>query len=58
VTEPTFYTQTRRGEAPFPAAKGPMYEDTCREGNYGLHDILAAARRLEGKAVEGSPKGR
>lgn len=57
VTDPTFYTQTWRAEMPFLAAKGPMYEYTCHEGNYGMHDILAGARRLEGKTVEGAPKG-
>lgn len=57
VTDPTFYTQTWRAEMPFLAAKGPMYEYTCHEGNYGMHDILAAARRLEGKTVEGAAKG-
>lgn len=57
VTDPTLYTQTWRAEMPFRSAKGPMYEYTCHEGNYGLPNILAAARRLEGKTIDGVAKG-
>jgi hypothetical protein len=42
---------------PFLKAKGPMYEYSCHEGNYGLPNILGAARRLEGKTIDGVPKG-
>jgi hypothetical protein len=57
VTDPTLYTQTWRAEMPFLKAKGPMYEYSCHEGNYGLPNILGAARRLEGKTIDGVPKG-
>jgi hypothetical protein len=51
VTDPTFYTQTWRGEMPFLAAKGPMYEYACHEGNYGMTNILAGARHTEREAA-------
>ncbi|MGZ6040225.1 MAG: hypothetical protein ACXWKR_16275, partial [Phenylobacterium sp.] len=51
VTDPTFYTQTWRAEMPFLAARGPMYEYACHEGNYGLPNILAGARRAEREAA-------
>jgi hypothetical protein len=47
VTDPTVYTQTWRAEMPYRAAKGPMYEYACHEGNYFLGPALAAARRAE-----------
>ena len=34
-----------------------MYEYTCHEGNYALTNMLAAARRLEGKTIDGVAKG-
>lgn len=51
VTDPTLYTQTWRAEMPFRSAKGPMYEYTCHEGNYGLTNILAGARQEEAAAA-------
>jgi hypothetical protein len=51
VTDPTFYTQTWRAEMPFLAAKGPMYEYACHEGNYGMTNILAGARAEERRAA-------
>ena len=51
VTDPTLYTQTWRAEMPFLAAKGPMYEYVCHEGNYGMTNILAGARAEERKAA-------
>ena len=32
---------------PFRRTDGPLFEYACHEGNYGLHGILAGARRLE-----------
>lgn len=57
VADPAIYTQTWRAEMPFRKAKGPMYEYTCHEGNYALTNMLAAARRLEGKTIDGVAKG-
>ncbi len=47
VEDPTAYTRTWRGEMPLNAAKGPVYEYACHEGNYALPSILRGARRAE-----------
>lgn len=54
VDDPTIYTKTWRGEMPLNAAKGPVYEYACHEGNYALPGILGGARRAEadGKTPE------
>ena len=47
-------TWTRSWTVAFPMAKteGPMYEYACHEGNYGLVNILSAARANERKSVK------
>jgi hypothetical protein len=54
VEDPTIYTQTWRAEMVMNAAKGPVYEYACHEGNYALPGILRGARVTEaaGKKVE------
>ncbi len=47
ITDPAFYTQTWWGEMPFRASKERMFEYACHEGNYGMVNILAGARREE-----------
>jgi hypothetical protein len=47
VDDPKVFTQVWRAEEPFVAAKGPIYESACHEGNYSLPGILAGARRAE-----------
>ena len=44
VVDPANYTRPWRGEMPFKASKGPIYEYACHEGNYSLPNILAGAR--------------
>jgi hypothetical protein len=41
------YTQAWRGEMPMRAAKGPMYEYACHEGNKSMEGILRGARYEE-----------
>lgn len=43
VTDPSVYTQTWRGEYEL-APSGPIFEYACHEGNYGIVNILNAAR--------------
>lgn len=50
VKDPAAYTQAWRAEMPYRAAKGPMYEYACHEGNYFLRPALAEARRAEREA--------
>ena len=52
VTNPARFTQTWQAEALLHTTRGPIYEYACHEGNYGLVNMLAGARRLEGRAVE------
>ena len=49
VEDRTAYTQTWGGEIPMRAAKGPMYEYACHEGNHSLGNILRGARYQEKK---------
>jgi hypothetical protein len=44
VEDPLLYTQVWRGELTFEAAKGPVYEYACHEGNYALTGVLSGAR--------------
>jgi hypothetical protein len=54
VEDPAVYTAPWRGEMPLNAAKGPVYEYACHEGNYALPGILRGARvaESEGKTPE------
>ena len=47
VEDARAYTQAWRGEIPMRAAKGPMYEYACHEGNRSLEGILRGARYEE-----------
>ena len=47
VDDPKVYSKPWRGEMPLNAAKGPVYEYACHEGNYALPGILGGARRIE-----------
>ncbi len=53
VTDPAFFLQPFGGEGVFRAAKGPMFEYACHEGNYSIRTILEAARL--GKQEEPKP---
>jgi len=51
VTDPATFTRPWRAEMPLNAARGPIYEYACHEGNYSLPGILAGARRVEAEAA-------
>ncbi|HEV2530307.1 hypothetical protein, partial [Phenylobacterium sp.] len=51
VEDPGVFTQVWRGEIPFRALKGPIYEFACHEGNYSLPGILQGARQEEARAA-------
>jgi hypothetical protein len=44
VDDSTAFTKPWTGEVPMVAAKGPLYEYACHEGNLGMVGILAGAR--------------
>jgi hypothetical protein len=59
VEDPATFTQVWRGEMPFVATQGPIYEYACHEGNYSLTSILSGARQQEAATrAEHSPAGR
>jgi hypothetical protein len=47
ITDPSLYTRPWRGEMTFLAAEGVMFEYACHEGNYGMANVLAGARKEE-----------
>jgi len=47
VTDPTTWTRPWSGQVPVRRFDGPLYEYACHEGNYGLPNILRAARMEE-----------
>jgi hypothetical protein len=47
VEDPAIYSQTWRAQLVFRAAKGPLFEFACHEGNYALAGVLAGARHEE-----------
>jgi hypothetical protein len=57
VDDPLTFSKVWRAEMPMRAAKGPIYEYACHEGNYSLPNILAGARVEEAAAATG-PAGK
>ena len=55
VEDPVTFKQPWRAEMPMRAAKGPIYEYACHEGNYSLPNILGGARVQE-RAAEPAPR--
>jgi hypothetical protein len=51
VEDPATWTKPWTAEVPMTKTTGPIYEYACHEGNYGLANILRAAR-VEEKATE------
>jgi len=47
VDDPKTWTRSWSGEMSFRRWDGPIYEYACHEGNYGLANILRAARKAE-----------
>jgi hypothetical protein len=56
VEDAAIYSQPWRAQLVLRAAKGPLFEYACHEGNYALPGILAGARHDEQAARE-APKG-
>jgi hypothetical protein len=45
--DPQTWPRSWSGESTFHRWQGPIYEYACHEGNYGLANILRAARAAE-----------
>jgi hypothetical protein len=56
VDDPDTWTRPWSAEIPMIAAKGPLFEYACHEGNYGLLGILKGARFAEQKAAPGAAR--
>ena len=57
VEDPATWTRPWSGEMAIRSFEGPIYEYGCHEGNYGLPNILRAARVEEAQAT-GTPRSR
>jgi hypothetical protein len=55
VDDPVVFAKPWKAEMPMRAAKGPIYEYACHEGNYSLPNILAGARAEEKLAAKTPP---
>jgi hypothetical protein len=53
VDDPVNFKQPWRAQMPMRAAKGPIYEYACHEGNYSLPNALTGARAQERPALTG-----
>jgi len=55
VDDPTYLTRPWRAQMAMRAAKGPIYEYACHEGNYSLANALQGARYEETHPVAAAP---
>jgi hypothetical protein len=53
--DPVMFTTRWKAEMPMRAAKGPIYEYACHEGNYSLPNALSGARVQEKEAKANPP---
>ena len=53
--DPVMFTRPWKGEMPMRAARGPIYEYACHEGNYSLANALSGARVQEQEARANPP---
>jgi hypothetical protein len=56
VDDPDTWTRPWSAEIPMIAAKGPLFEYACHEGNYGLLGILKGARFADKEAAPGAAR--
>jgi len=52
VDDPHTWDRPWKGEMPFVKINGPIFEHACHEGNYGIANTLAGARKEEKRAAE------
>jgi len=56
VDDPSTWERAWKGEMPFVKIGGPIFEAACHEGNYGIANTLAGARKEEKRAAEEAGK--
>jgi hypothetical protein len=54
VSDPATWDRSWTGEVTIPRADGEIWEYACHEGNYGVRNILSAARMEDAKAAAAS----
>jgi len=54
IEDPNNYTRPWTAMIPMRRTDGPLFEYACHEGNYGMHGIMAGARRKNTQPVAGS----
>jgi hypothetical protein len=58
VDDPQTWTRPWTAEVPMLAAKGPLYEYACHEGNYGMANTLRGARVADQERASGNRPSR
>jgi hypothetical protein len=56
VDDPATWARPWSAEVPWKKTIGPLFEHACHEGNYGLANTLAGARKEEKRAAESATK--
>jgi hypothetical protein len=56
VEDPTVWSKSWSGELVMRKFEGPLFEYACHEGNYGLRNILAGARKADAAAAAAAQK--
>jgi hypothetical protein len=56
VDDPSTWERAWKGEMPFVKIGGPIFEHACNEGNYGILNTLAGARKEDKRAAEEAAK--
>ena len=56
IDDPGTWTEPWTAEVPMTKSVGPIFEHACHEGNYGVRNTLAGARREEKEAAEATTK--
>ena len=50
VEDPTTWTRAWTAAVPMAKTEGPLFEYACHEGNYGMTNLLAGARKQDGES--------
>jgi hypothetical protein len=56
IDDPATWSAPWTAEAPMTKSVGPIFEHACHEGNYGVRNTLAGARREDKEAAEAAAK--
>ena len=56
MNDPSTWTKPWTAQVPMTKSDEPMYEYACHEGNYGMTNLLSAARTVDKEAQSGANK--